>query len=84
MTNFADKPAPVKVRRAKCWGYGTKPLGKGAADRHCGFLGMPPSDVCNCEMSTVLAKEKKVFALEERPDEDFDRFYCGCFTCGWD
>jgi hypothetical protein len=75
MTIGDDSMTPMDTpdltnRRARCSYYNTQPNHKheGRCDRN----------ICHCEEPS----SSNLAFFEYRPNEEYDRFYCGCF--GWD
>ena len=63
----------AEQRMARCAFYGQKP-----GPRHEGPCGR---NECKCEEPT--SGGARLFALELKPDQPYDKFYCGC-AFGWD
>lgn len=36
--------------------------------------------ICVCERPSSLGKEGKLAFFSEKPDKEYDDFYCGCFS----
>lgn len=69
-----ETPPDLTNRRARCTYYGSVPSGR----NHESNYGCKRGECCLCERPSI---EKLPF-FEHCPDQEFDRFYCGCW--GWD
>lgn len=67
------------MRLARCVGYGQRRTGKGIADGMCS-KDDTAFRICDCEKPS----DPKLPFFESKPDKEFDAFYCGCYSCGWD
>ncbi len=68
-----ESPPDLEGRRARCSYYGRTPTGRNHGSRTC-----RRGERCMCEVDS----DPSLAFFEHKPDEDYDRYYCGCW--GWD
>lgn len=75
----------TEIRMARCWFHGTtnikeeKEAFRMGCNHDCNKTLKAGGTHCQCERPST---EEHLFLFEAKPEQAFDRFYCGCK--GWD
>lgn len=75
-----DQFSALLGRRARCDYYGQAST-RSYSCNHAAETGCS-RDACTCELASTRGLTGELAFFDHRPDDEFDRFYCGCK--GWE